>query len=206
MRNHGMPYTYATLNKTGGVTWTFKRNGVVVPLPGNSSEPRPSPHYHAALMHSGFTALAALRVLQRIPYTLAGAIHAWRLAGKPFLLSRTLAACDTAQWMASAYGWMDSRKLTPAVVTLLQGSGQGSRTRLHVLRAVVSHAVRTGSIPDGPVQHLTTSETPKSFAASLRQERKKNFEQYLTSINAAYPPRSQTSSPHVAVGQAGSPP
>ena len=157
-------------------------------------------------MHSGFTALAALRVMQRIPYTLAGAIHTWRLTGKPFLLSRTLDACDTAQCMASAYGWMDIRKLTPAVVTLLQGSGQGSRIRLNVLRAVVSHAVRTGIIPDGSVQHFITSETPKSFAASLRQERKQGFEQYLTSIHAAYPPRSQTCSPRVAVGQAGSPP
>lgn len=143
-------------------------------------------------MHSGFTALAALRVMQRIPYTLAGAIHAWRLAGKPFLLSRTLAACDTAQWMASAYGWMDSRKLTPAVVTLLQGSGQGSRIRINVLRAVVSHAVRTGIIPDGSVQHLTTTETPQSFAASRQLERKQSWEQYLTSFDTAFQTRSQT--------------
>lgn len=147
-----------------------------------------------------------MKQLRRLPYTLAGAVHAWRVAGKPFLLSRTIAACDTAQGMATAYGWIDIRKLTPAVVNLLQGSGEGSRIRLNVLRAVVSHAVQTGSMSDGLVRHLTTTETPKAFAASLRQERKQGFEQHLTSIDAAYPPRSQTSSPRVVVGQAGSPP
>ena len=206
MRDHGMPYTYATLNKTGGVTWKFKRNGVVVPLPVSNNEPRPSPDYQTALMRSGFTALAALKVMQSIPYTLAGAIHAWRVAGKPFLTSRTSAACDAAQGMASAYGWIDIREITPAVVKLILGSGGSSRTGLHVLRAVVSHAVHIGSIPDGPVRHLTTTETPKSFAASIRLERKQSWEQYLTSIDVAFQTRSQTGSLRVAVGQAGSPP
>lgn len=206
MRNHGMPYTYATLNKTGGVTWTFKRNGVVVPLPGNNTEPRPSPHYYTALLQSGLTTLAALKVMQRVPYTLAGAIHAWRVAGKPFLTSRTSPACDAAQGMASAHGWIDIRKLTPAVVNLMQGRGEGSRTRLHVLRAVVSYAVLVGSIPDGPVQHLTTTETPQSFAASKRLERKQSWEQYHTSFDTAFLSRSRTGSLPVVVGLAGSPP
>lgn len=206
MRDHGMPYVYATPNKTGGVTWTFKRNGVVVPLPGNNSEPRPSAQYHAALIRSGFSALAALKVMQLVPYTLAGAIHTWRVAGKPFLTSRTLGACDAAQSMASAYGWIDIRKLTPAVVTLMQGIGGSSRTRLHVLRAVVSHAVQTGSIPDGLVRHLTTTETPQSFAASMRLERKQSWEQYLANFDTAFQTRSQTSSLPVVVGQAESPP
>ena len=206
MRNHGMPYTYATLNKTGGVTWTFKRNGVVVPLPGNSSEPRPSAQYHTALLHSGFTALVALKVMQVVPYTLAGAIHAWRMAGKPFLTSRNLAACDTAQGIASAYGWLDIRKLTPAVVSLIQGSGEGSRIRLSVLKAVATHAVHSGNIAGNTVLHLTTTETPQSLAASMRLDRKQSWEQYLTSFDTAFLSRSRTGSLPVAVGQAGNPP